>query len=243
MSFEKLLEQMDVLAKSQPTPPASIEDGKKIQSAAADGENNDTQTNADTTNGGDGLAADGITTIGDGKGDKGKDGEKPLTKSFSMTLADGTVVEAFDGTEMIKSLTERLEATAGELAAEKTANAETQTKVMKSFESAIAIMSKQAEALKAQELMIKSLTDKVGALANAGRGQRSVISVVDKNADQLAKSLAGKTGAMTGNEILAKSMVALKAGRITGLDATRIETHINMGVAVPADLLATISST
>jgi hypothetical protein len=234
MSFEKLLDTMGTLAKAQAAPTAPLAGNKKTGDAAntgGDPEDNDDQTNADTGNGGDGLSADGITN---------SETSNAMSKSFVLTLEDGTSMEAFDGTELVKSLTSRLEATESELAAEKSANQATQANVLKSLEAAVNLISQQSAALKSQEQMLKSLSDKVTAMGREGRGARSVQSVDPKT--PLAKSLNTSPQQLSGQEILAKSMAAFKAGRITGFDATRIETSLNMGVAVPADLLATISS-
>jgi hypothetical protein len=234
MSFDKLLETMGTLAKAQPTAETTVEGNKKIQAAAADGENDDDQTNADNNGGGDGLAADGIDPPGKGK---------PLNKSFLLTMADGSEMEAFDGTEMLKSLTARLEASEGELAAEIQRGQATEGKVLKSLQAAVGLIAEQMETLKSQGTMIKSLNERIGVLASTGRGIRSVRAVTDIAGTELNKSLTGGQGqAMSNQQILAKSLGAMKAGRISGLDATRIETSINLGVPVPAELLSAISS-
>jgi len=233
MSFDKLLETMGTLAKAQPAAETTVEGNKKIQAAAADGENNDDQTNADNNGGGDGLAADGIDSPGKGK---------PLNKSFLLTMADGSEMEAFDGTEMLKSLTARLEASEGELAAEIQRGQATEGKVLKSLQAAVGLIAEQMETLKSQGTMIKSLNERIGVLASTGRGIRSVRAVTDIAGTELNKSLGGQGQAMSNQQILAKSLGAMKAGRISGLDATRIETSINLGVPVPAELLSAISS-
>ena len=233
MSFDKLLETMGTLAKAQPAAETTVEGNKKIQAAAADGENNDDQTNADNNGGGDGLAADGIDSPGKGK---------PLNKSFLLTMADGSEMEAFDGTELLKSLNARLEASEGELAAEIQRGQATEGKVLKSLQAAVGLIAEQMETLKAQGMMIKSLNERIGVLGSTGRGIRSVRAVTDIAGTELNKSLGGKAEAMSNQQILAKSLGAMKAGRISGLDATRIETSINLGVPVPAELLSAISS-
>jgi hypothetical protein len=240
MSFEQLLETMGTLAKAQPATETTVEGSKKIQAAAADPENNDDQTNADN-NGGDALAADGIDPSGKGK---------PLNKSFLLTMADGSEMEAFDGTEMLKSLTARLEASEGELAAEIQRGQVTEDKVLKSLQAAVGLIAAQTETLKTQETMIKSLNERVGVLSGMGRGVRSVRAATELSGVQLNtslntslnKSLTGGQGdAMSNQQILAKSLGAMKAGRITGLDATRIETSINLGIPLSAELLSAIS--
>jgi len=231
---------MGTLAKAQPAAQTTVEGNKKIQAAAAEGENDDDQTNADNNGGGDGLAADGIDATGKGK---------PLNKSFLLTMADGSEMEAFDGTDMLKSLTARLEASEAELAAEIERGHATEDKVLKSLQAAVGLIAAQTETLKTQGTMIKSLNERVGVLSGIGRGVRSVRAVTDLSGMELNKSLNksltgqghGHGEAMSNQQILAKSLGAMKAGRISGLDATRIEASINLGIPVSAELLSAIS--
>jgi hypothetical protein len=71
-----------------------------------------------------------------------------------------------------------------------------------------------------------------------------VRSVTDIRSNDLNKSLNGgaQDKQLTGSEILAKSLNAMTAGRISGYDAARIETAINLGIPVAPELMTAISA-
>ena len=242
MSFEQLLEKMSTLqaeplAKAMAAP---AKDDKKIAAAAAEGEDNGDdegdQDQADTAD------ADDTDDDPDAEGEPGEDGDKPMAKSFALQLDDGTTLEAFDGTEMLKALTDRVDTAVASIDAKAD-----QELVLKSLQSAVELIATQSQSIKnliatveKQGEMHKALQAKVGALSAEGRGTRSVRSAAEAQpAQDLKKSLGADSAP---GEILAKSMSAYKAGRITGLDVTKIETSINMGVPVSAELMSAISS-
>lgn len=232
MSFELLLGKLNevaTLAKALPAADASDGDDKKIQAAAADGAAL-----------GDG---DGDFVAGDEDGDEDEDdldGDKPLAKSFMLALEDGTPMEAFDGTDMIKSLTDRLEVS--ELALKTN-----EEQVLKSLNVAVDLISAQSLQLKEQGAMvqeqgslIKSLQGKVSELAKTGRGRNSTLTVAEK--PQLETMAKSQPAGMGRDEILAKSNSAMHSGRITGLEASGIETRLNMGIPIDQELISRISS-
>ena len=75
MSFEKLLEELDVMAKSFDD---AAKDDEKIKAAAAEG---DAQADAE----GDHAEPDG---------DEDEEGNEPMGKSFAFTLENGEQIEA-----------------------------------------------------------------------------------------------------------------------------------------------------
>jgi len=207
--FEKLLAELQELQSDQETLSKALpsDDGEgdaKIQAAAAgDGEGD-----------GDGKPKGEDDGDGDGADGDGGDGE-PLTKSFTLKLEDGTEIEAQDGTELVKALGARLDAT--------------ESSMTKALESAIGLIKGQGE-------LIKSLHEQIKKLGGEGRGRRAVVSVVEKPApgSALAKS---EPGALTGEEFLAKALDAQKAGRITSLDVATAEACLNRGERVPAHII------
>lgn len=225
MSFEKLLEKLteaDVLAKALPAG-EGIGDDKKIQAAAADGAGDDDDD--------DDEAGDDNTDPGNGNGD-GDD--KPMAKSFMLSLDDGSQMEAFDGTEMIKSLTDRLELSERALATN-------EEQVLKSLNIAVDMISAQSVQMKDQGALIKSLQNQVTALSKSGRGRTSTLVPHEKPALEavMAKSHAASMGR---DEILAKSLTAMQSGRITGLEASGIENRLNMNIAIDPALLSRIAA-
>lgn len=211
MTYEALLAQMgelQTLSKALPMPGDSDADEAKIQAAAADGK--------------------------DGK-DKGK-GNTPdpdedndlMGKSLTIQLDDGTVVEALDGTDLVKSLIQRMDTDSGA----------TQQLIAGAFDA----LKTQAQVIQAQGTVLKSLQAELGALKAQGSGRRSVVSVAPvppapqpQTPQQLAKS-------MPADDFMAKAMSAQKAGRISGIDVAVAEGRLAQGLAVPEAIVKAVMS-
>jgi hypothetical protein len=164
--------------------------------------------------------AAGATEAGEGEGEG--EGEI-LGKSFSFSLADGTQIDAVDGTDLVKSFGARLATTEEGLA------------------KAITDIT---DVIGAQTALIKSLQEQVAKLAGSGAGRRSVLSVRETvtpgNTEQpLAKSHGHYA---TGNEAIAAADAAYKAGRIDSLELAKCENFVGRGLQFPADLAAKVSA-
>jgi hypothetical protein len=235
MSFEQLLgriAQAATLAKSLPAagnkkPGGDNASGDQSLAAKAGPEAEDSDEGDDADAG-----------EGDGEGDKPKgdqggetNQDEPVAKSFRLTLDDGTEMEAFDGAELIKSLNERVQAA-------ESAQKQNEAQVLKSLNAAVDLVSAQSVQLKDQGDLIKSLQARVDALGKTGRGRVSVLTVADK--PQLETVAKSQPAAMGGEELIAKALGAMKAGRITGLEASGIENRIRMGIAVDPELVARV---
>lgn len=208
MSFDKLMAELakaesdqETLSKALPAAEEGMDDDK-VQDAAAEGA--------------DKAAGDGDADNKGGKPDGDADDKKTMAKSFEVVLADGTKVQAEDGTELIKSLTDRLEKAEGVM--------------VKAMEGALGLIKSQGE-------MIKSLGDQFQKLRGEGRGRKAVVTVSEKkDATTLAKSESQADG-LTGEQFLAKALTAQKAGRITAADVAIAEGHLNRGMQPPAELV------
>jgi hypothetical protein len=170
---------------------------------------------------------------GQGNGDLG-DGS-PMVKSFKLVLEDGTEMEAQDATEMVKCLVAELNTVKG-------AHTTHVEEMAKSFEAVVGLVGSLTEGLKATRedvlalakrgdelastnaLMAKSL----GVIGNQGRGKRSVDVTLGARPNLNGNAPASEAK-HTAAEILAKAEGALNAGRITGTEATKVMTAINMG--------------
>lgn len=212
--FQRLLGDLDTLAKATATDSA---DDKKIVAAMRDGEKDDKKKDPEDAEDDDELG-------GGGKNGKGKDG-KAMTKSLSVTLADGTVVEAEDGTELVKALTEQLGALTTRIE-------ESETSMVKALGTAVTL-------IKAQSASIAGLQDQIKTLSGEGRGRKAVLTVIDRKAEgtTLAKGGDGVKEPTVG-EFLAKAEVGFKAGKISGQHLCYIESAINRGEfgAIPPSL-------
>lgn len=206
--FDKLLgaiqsmnEDADVLHKS--IQDKNDEDDERIRAAAEDG-------NPDADGDGDNDVLDD------------DEGEESMTKSFSFELENGDVIEALDGTALVKSLINRLDST--------------ESTLHKALGAAADLIGKQGD-------MIKSLQNQVSRLGDAGRGRKTMVSVVDKPAvGDMKKSLSGsEPQGISPQEFMAKALNAQAAGRVTGLDVVRAESALNKGLPVPQDIVARVT--
>lgn len=210
--FEQLLAELKTVSDEQETLAKSLpaEDGKDdeaIQAAAADGDEDD------------GAEGDGAAANADGDKDDKGDGKEPMAKSMTA-IVDGEEVEAIDATEMLKSLSGRIDAQESTLA--------------KALEVTLSTIKSQGE-------MIKSLTAEVKKLAGQGKGRKTVLAISERP-DPGTQTLAKSEPTQQPGEILAKALTAQKAGKITGGDVARCELAIQSGVSIPADVLARINN-
>ena len=210
--YEKLLEELETMAKAMPGDDAADDD--KIAAAAANA-NPDADGDGENDVTGDDLNPEGLGDEGEGEGDG--DDEETMGKSFALKLEDGTELEAIDGTELVKSLMARVESNEGT--------------VMKALGTAVDLLGKQGD-------MIKSLQDEVKKLAGEGRGRKTVVSVSEKPVAgaTMAKSQGAADG-LSANEFMAKALAAQASGRLTGLDVARAESALNKGLPVPQDVV------
>ena len=217
MSLEKLMDELETMSKALPSGDTG-EDDKKIQAAAAeegDVDGDEEENDVDTGNEDEENGETGSDETADGKA---RDDDKGMAKSFSFTLEDGTVVEAEDGTELIKALMNRVEKNEGALA--------------KVLEGTVKLIKSQGE-------MIKSLEGKVAELSGRGRGRKAILSIVEKQSPTMAKS--EQSEGMSIQEFMSKAMIAQAEGRITGSDVARAESHLNKGMPVPADTVVKVA--
>lgn len=210
--YEKLLEELETMAKAMPGDDAADDD--KIAAAAANA-NPDADGDGDNDVTGEHIEPDGDEGAGAEGGDG--DGDETMGKSFALKLDDGTELEAIDGTELVKSLMARVESNEGT--------------VMKALGTAVDLLGKQGD-------MIKSLQDEVKKLAGEGRGRKTVVSVSEKPVAgaTMAKSQGAADG-LSANEFMAKALAAQASGRLTGLDVARAESALNKGLPVPQDVV------
>lgn len=213
--FEKLMEELSTLGTQQAELAKALpaDDGKdeeKIQAAAGEGGSDDGEA-------GDGDADD-KGGAADGDADDNKAG-KPMAKSFKLRLEDGTEVEAQDGSELVKSLQERIEQNEGVMA--------------KAMESAIGLIKGQGE-------LIKSLSEQVKKLSGEGRGRKTVVSVMEKPAPVASTLAKSEPTGMSHEQFFAKALNAQKEGRLSGTEIAVAEACLNRGEAIPQSIVARV---
>ena len=205
MSYEALLEELETLQKSMDQ---GDSDDEKIAAAAAAGDDDED----DDPDGGEGMGGEG-----DGDGDEG-----PMAKSFSFQLDTGEVVEAVDGTELVKSLQ-------NEVALLKSERETAASQSEKVFQAVLGQLKSQGE-------LIKSLSAQVEKLSSEGRGRKSIAA---PNA-AMAKSMGADAGGLTPDRLLAKANAAFDAGRISGKELTVIDVSLRHGAALDDGLMARV---
>ena len=195
-------------------------DDKKIQAAASDGDGDNDDRDENNI---DYEDADDEEETGDGdeSGDEDEDeddeDDKGMTKSFRLTLDDGTEVDAEDGTALVKAVLNRVEK-----------NEETLTKAL---EATIRLIKSQGET-------IRSLESRIGKLSEQGRGRKAIVTMVEKKQAAMTKSDSGE--GVSAGEFMNKALRAQAEGRITGSDVARAESYLNHGKPVPADIVSRV---
>jgi hypothetical protein len=143
-----------------------------------------------------------------------------MAKSFKFTLEDGTEVEAQDGSELVKSLGERLDAT--------------ETTMAKALGQAVDLIKGQGE-------MIKSMQDQIKKLSGEGRGRKAVVSIVEKPGPGEGVMAKSESQGMSHEQFFAKALTAQKEGRLSGTDIAIAESCLNRGEAIPANIVARVA--
>jgi hypothetical protein len=206
MSYEQLLDDLEMLQKSYA---AADEGDAKIQ-AAAEGDDDDEELDED----GKPVAKKPVE----------KDDEKegnPFAKSFNGTTADGEEFEAVDGTELIKSLNDRIDTFVSGAEVEK-------ADLSKSLDALVGVIKSQGE-------MVKSLQAQVEKLSNEGRGRKSI---TQPSAD-MTKSL-GASEPLNAGSFMLKANAAYDAGRLSGKELTVCDVAIRMGSDIDPSIITKI---
>jgi len=221
--FEALLSELDTMTKAIPAG-----DGDKAIAAAASGTGKKGGKKAGGKTTGDVVAkADGDGGAGDQDPDDDDDEEGEMggemTKSIQVTMPDGSVVEAQDGTEMIKSMVARFD--------------ETENVIAKALTSTLDIVRAQGIVIAQQGELIKSLQADQKAIGNQGSGRKTLLNIAEHKS-VMAKS---EPEGMSGNEFMVKSQSAFDKKLITGKEFTIIDVSLRQGTPIDADLIAKVA--
>jgi len=149
--------------------------------------------------------------------------DESMGKSMTVTDTEGNVIEAIDGTELVKSLTARLDKQEGDFAAHT-------EDLMKAMNAIVTTVKDQSE-------MIKSLRDELSTIRTEGRGRKSMVTMAEKTDTTLQKS---QKDGMPGEEFMAKCLIAQKKGRLTALDVSIAEASLNKGVQIPERIVTQV---
>lgn len=186
--FDKLLSEIGDVHKALPADDSTKDDDKKIEDAAVDG--------------GEKKEADEAAAAAAAEK---KDGD--VSKSFEVTLDDGTKVPAIDATAILKALNDRVE------------------------KNESAVMTALTQTLD----IVKSLSAQVAKLSDAGKGRKAVLTVHEKTpaGTEINKGGAEQPATMDAEEFMGKALLAQSEGKITGHEIAVAESCLNRGTAIP----------
>lgn len=225
--FEKLASELEVLAKAQkPT-----EEDKVLEAAETAG--------VDVDQIGDGAGkgdAGALPNADDGAkgGDEDGDEDEVLGKSFQVMGGDGSPVKAYDATDLIKSLNERimgLESGFEDVA-------ERREHLGKSMGLITDLLKSQSTQLIEQAQNIATLRKSIEDMGGQGRGRKAVIAISEKPELTMTKSVQPE--GLSGQDFMAKAMDAQRLGRITANDIAIAEGSLNRGLAVPVGIVSRV---
>ena len=146
---------------------------------------------------------------------------KSTEETYEIKGKDGEVYEAIDGTELFKSIQEKVSS---------------QDEVIGRQDSLIQKVSDVLVTQFAkQDLLIKSMQNEISALKKSGTGRKSMLSIVEKpGLDTFKKS---EPEGMGKEEFMMKALDAQKIGKVSGFDIARAEMALNTGLAVPEQIV------
>lgn len=208
--FQALLDDLEVLRKAK----SPAQDDDEAIRASADGDADD-----DGTKDADDVDEDYADTDEDDDDDDKDDADEPMGKSFRVTLADGTEVDAEDGTALIKALS-------GDVA--------------KLREESLGVLQAQADLIKSFRGEIDTLRADLAKLAKAPAGRKSVLNVHEKHVagtEDLAKAERPEPAAL-----MSKALSALQRGDLNAAQVAEAEVYIQRGLAMPPHLLRVLNS-
>lgn len=216
--FEKLAAELEVLAKAAKP---DTEEDKVLAAAKEAGVDTDQIGDTKTPAAKDDAADDAAGVDGpDGDDDEDDEDDEVLGKSFRAVGADGQSVRAYDATELIKSINERI------LGVESMLDADNQN-LSKSLNLMTDMLKEQAE-------QIETLQKAMVNMSKQGVGRKAVLTVTERPDASMIKSAQPQ---MTTETFMMKANAAYNAGRISGKDLTVCDVSLRHNEAIDAALI------
>ena len=157
-----------------------------------------------------------------------------MTKSFAVTLPDGSVQKVIDAGEMLKSLKLDMGTLQGGVA-DLTAQLAV---VTAERDAALQLSTGLLSAVKTQGDMLKSLTADVAKIGNTGSGRKATLTVTEAHVAPVAPAAANTVSA---DEFFAKAMTLVGTDDWTARDIALAEARISHGLPPQADLAAAVA--
>jgi hypothetical protein len=184
-------------------------------------------------------AGDGDTKIADAAADGADEGgdtppasdgdDSTMGKALKVTLADGSEVDAWDGTEMVKALQAETQTLHGIITGLRTDALAGQTAL-------IDAVKQQGTMIKSQDAMIKSLQADITKLSGAGTGRRSMVSMHEKPVATPVVPVAP-----TQSDLMSKAHALQAQGKLTGAEVCLADNYLRHGHQLPDDLAKALS--
>lgn len=217
--FEKLAAELEVLAKAQP----ATEEDKVLAAAKEAGVDTDQVGDTEKPDAKDDDADDAAGV----DGPDGDDDDEVLGKSFQVVGDDGAPVKAYDATDLIKSLNDRvagLESGLGDV-----------TERREHLGKSLGLIT---DLLKSQAEQIDTLQKAVVNLGKMGAGRKAVLTVTERpDTTPMTKSVQPQMNTET---FMMKANAAYNAGRITGKDLTVCDVSLRHNETIDAALIKKI---
>lgn len=193
----------------------------KAQAPADDGGDDDDETIAAMADGD--ADDDGVDdSDDDDTGLDDEDEDAPMGKSFGVQLADGTRVEAYDGTQLVKSLLAQQQ--------------QIQAQSKEALSGVVGMLKSMRTLVVEQQKEIKALRKSLERIGEQGRGRKSKLTVHEP--PRVAEG-EPDTGEIAGT-IMSKANAAFATGRINGRDLNTIDVALRRHEAPPQALLQKI---
>jgi len=215
--FNQLVDDLNALTQSsqdtlkKALDPDGEDEDKKILAAEGDGEDKGKKEGGDDEN---------IDSDEDGSDDD------ILGKSMTVTLEDGTKMEAFDGGEMLKSLIAENKALAVRVDG-------ADAQILKAMNVTVDAIGTLQKAMTAQAKEISELKKSLDAIGDQGRGRKTLINVHEKTA------VGGNEGTegISGQDLLSKALSLQGDGKMNSSEVALVDTCVGRGELPPENLL------
>lgn len=226
--FDKLIGDLDTLHKALPK--GDELDDEKIEAAKKGGAASE-----------DGKRADKEVDV---KKEEGGGKKKELAKSLTVKLEDGTEVEAVDGTELVKSLTDSLGALTTRFDDNESSLTKAFARTIDLLKAQTALITGQGTLITGMQSQVKEQGETIKAMAGEGRGRKAIVTMVEKKPEGTTLAKGGEGGGgMSPNDFMAKAESQFKAGRLGGNELAYIESSFNRGeFNLPTALISKVTA-
>jgi hypothetical protein len=155
------------------------------------------------------------------------DDDEVLGKSFGVTLEDGSEVEAYDGTALLKSMAAKLDV-----------HDRNSQQVAEAMGAISSLIKSQQDSMGALTKRVVTLTKALNTMANKGAGRRSTINVHEKLS---ALDGSAVNESLDAGSLMTKANSAFDQGKITGSDLNTLSVQVRRGEQPDARIVGIVT--